>query len=243
MPADLDSTSGVVQCDVTLACEHTGWKRTFTLRVGNILRIGRSSANDVVLDFDGVSLYHAELFLRPLAGGHGLCVRDNSKNGTGVRPGGSPAWEPLRRGAFRALDHGWRLAVPLRGRRAEPEPRGTMTVQIGERVCAAEAAELDGEAWEPEAAAHAPDEFLPGDHEAAQPPAPAPPPPPDLDGGAFEEPPPPPVPAPQSQPTPAWPAQGPAGRAVEEHYLAREQWIGAAAQVRRGSPRAARWRR
>merc|ERR1712096_352512 len=86
----------------------------------SVLRIGRGVANDIVLDFNGVSVYHAELFLRPdtsNAGTQLLCIRDDSKNGTGVRPGPHspdavalngkvPEWENLKKGAFRVLDHG-----------------------------------------------------------------------------------------------------------------------------------------
>jgi len=83
--------------------------------------------------------------------------------------------------------------VPIksgRGADQQPEQANIMTVYVGEQVCAAEAAEIDGEAWEPD--------INLGDQEAdvghTQSPArTAPPPPPDLGGLAFEEPPGPPL--------------------------------------------------
>jgi len=241
---------GVVQCEVTVVRDGAGLRRSFVLRIGNILRIGRGPGNDIVLDFDGVSSYHAELFLRASGASHGLCVRDNSKNGTGIRPGPDapdslswangiePVWETLRRGAFRSIDHGWQLVVPIKsGRGADqpPEQANIMTVYVGEQVCAAEAAELDGEAWEPDASI--------GDQEAdvGNMPSPAriaPPPPPDLGGLAFEEPPGPPLQSLQANTgRDAAPAHRPgtaaAGaslalaeqQAVKDHFLARDEEI------------------
>ncbi|CAK0812050.1 unnamed protein product, partial [Prorocentrum cordatum] len=111
-PGDPAASASVIQCEVTLVHEHARSVRRSTLRVGDVLRIGRGPDNDVVLNFEGVSAYHAELFLRPGATGQGLCVRDNSKNGTGVKPGpsgpadrealGVPPWEPVHRGTFKA---------------------------------------------------------------------------------------------------------------------------------------------
>jgi len=247
------ATHGVVQCEVTVVREGAGWHRSFVLRVGNILRIGRGPGNDIVLDFDGVSSYHAELFLRSSGASHGLCVRDNSKNGTGIRPGPNapdslswangiePVWETLRRGAFRSIDHGWQLVVPMKnGRGADqpPEQAHIMTLYVGERVCAAEAADLDGEAWEPDSGFG--DQQADVGHTQS-----APPPPPDLGGLAFEEPPGPPVQSLQAPRTvqastgaDAAPAHRPGAaaagvssalaeqQAVKDHFLARDEWIG-----------------
>lgn len=108
------------KCDVTICRDSTGSPQTFTLRPGGVLRIGRGVANDVVLDFDGVSVYHAEIHL-PKDGP--LCIRDESRNGTAVRPGphaaekGATAWEPLKKSQLRILPHGWQILMPLNSRR------------------------------------------------------------------------------------------------------------------------------
>merc|ERR1719188_1416461 len=95
------------RCDVIIYRPQTGAAQSFVLSSGGVLRIGRGMGNDVVLDFAGVSVYHAELYLRPSAdpgqsGKQLLCIRDASKNGTAVRPaaiagGSSLPWEPLKR--------------------------------------------------------------------------------------------------------------------------------------------------
>ena len=108
------------KCDITICRDSTGSPQTFTLRPGGVLRIGRGVANDVVLDFDGVSVYHAEIHL-PKDGP--LCIRDESRNGTAVRPGphaeeqGVTAWEPLKKSQLRILPHGWQILMPLNSRR------------------------------------------------------------------------------------------------------------------------------
>eukprot|EP00930_Biecheleria_cincta_P094438 TRINITY_DN8552_c0_g2_i2.p1 TRINITY_DN8552_c0_g2~~TRINITY_DN8552_c0_g2_i2.p1 ORF type:complete len:1003 (-),score=217.45 TRINITY_DN8552_c0_g2_i2:142-3108(-) len=163
-----------VQCKLRVLRQSTGDHVDLTLREGSVLRLGRSRANDVVLDVDGTSQFHAELFLRTAGsegGIGGLCIRDNSKNGTGVRPGPQsaagapdwskslltgtePPWEPCRRGTFRALDHGWQILAPMRSsRKGSNAPMDTapptFTVFVNDKVFAGEEAELDGEEWEP----------------------------------------------------------------------------------------------
>jgi len=165
-PTGIDAE--VDQTEVSLVRGASGQVQTFTLRAGGVLRIGRGVANDIVLDFNGVSVYHAELFLRPDTSNSGrqlLCIRDDSKNGTGVRPGPHspdavvlrgkvPEWESLKKGAFRVLDHGWQMIVPLRSRKGEQQmseaPR-IVTVYVGSKIgpLLGPDEELDGEAWEP----------------------------------------------------------------------------------------------
>lgn len=52
---------------------------------GNAVRIGRAPGNDVVVEFRGVSQYHAELRLEAVKGTLKLCVRDLGMNGTGLQ--------------------------------------------------------------------------------------------------------------------------------------------------------------
>jgi hypothetical protein len=191
--------------DVTVHRGHTGATQTFTLRTGGVLRIGRGIANDIVLDYAGVSVYHAELYLRPnTEPGQTeqlLCVRDESKNGTGVRSGPHALdgkkdgdWEPLKKGALRVLEHGWQLLVPMQSRKENlqmPEAPRVLTVYIGTKVGPIGGEDLDGEAWEPGTAIE-PIKAIYVPTKAKKGPKNVPPPPPDLGGGAFEEAPPPP---------------------------------------------------
>jgi len=126
------------KCDVTICRGSTASAQTFAIRVGGVLRIGRGVANDVVLDFEGVSVYHAEIHLQPRAAGDAgpplLCVRDESKNGTAVRAGphaeevAAEAWEPLKKGALRILQHGWQIMMPLNSR------KNSKQLPVGERL-------------------------------------------------------------------------------------------------------------
>eukprot|EP00930_Biecheleria_cincta_P082340 TRINITY_DN72094_c0_g1_i1.p1 TRINITY_DN72094_c0_g1~~TRINITY_DN72094_c0_g1_i1.p1 ORF type:complete len:1106 (-),score=302.48 TRINITY_DN72094_c0_g1_i1:209-3526(-) len=135
------------KCDVTICRGSTASAQTFAIRVGGVLRIGRGVANDVVLDFEGVSVYHAEIHLQPRATGDTgpplLCVRDESKNGTAVRAGPhaeeatAEAWEPLKKGALRILQHGWQIMMPLNSRKNSKQlPVGDrlVTVFVGSTV-------------------------------------------------------------------------------------------------------------
>lgn len=147
----------LAQCSVTI--EHSGNSKTLTLCVGGRLTIGRDSTNDIVLDVDGVSSSHAELHLRPVAPGRDpLIIRDKSRNGTGLRPGPQssdsvgwqlgklPAWERLKKGTMRTLDHGWQLLMPVESQGNERP----LTVYIGNCFTASEVEELDGEPCEPQ---------------------------------------------------------------------------------------------
>lgn len=140
---------------VTLAVGGPGGPtKAFLLRPGDVLRVGRGTANDFVLDLAGVSTCHTELFLRQGDGpgegtsardvGPGLFARDTSKNGTGVlmsfiggangsADGSSPpaSWRALPRGGLVRLQDGWRLLLPLRGRPKDAtELAHTLTVRV-----------------------------------------------------------------------------------------------------------------
>jgi len=119
--------------------------QAFTLKVGEVLRVGRATASDLVLALDGVSTCHLELFLKggdcPPQSGKGsappgIFVRDVSKNGTAVRPsadeGGAEAkWRTLPRGGLAQLGDGWRLLLPAKGRPASAsEGAHTLTVYV-----------------------------------------------------------------------------------------------------------------
>lgn len=143
------------KCDITILRLGTGALQTLTLRGGGVIRIGRGVANDIVLDINGVSVYHTEIYLKPRGPGDSgatteqlLCVRDVSKNGTAVRPGphaaqGAPVdgklapWEPLVKDALRVLEHGWQLLVPLQSRtgaRQLPEDKRILAIYVGGKM-------------------------------------------------------------------------------------------------------------
>lgn len=116
-----------------------GPSKTFALRVGDVLRVGRDPASDFVLALGGVSTCHAELFLRSSAtrGAKGvlstveLYIRDTSKNGTGVQSVVPGKWQGLPRGGLTRLQNDWKLLLPLRGRPAEAnELAHTLTVSV-----------------------------------------------------------------------------------------------------------------
>lgn len=143
-----------VQCTVKFVLETTGASRTYLVCSGGVLRVGRDVSNDLVVDLEGVSSCHAEISLRPVAPGRDpLVIRDKSKNGTGIRPGPlssestcwkhgmQPAWEPLKRGSSRTLDHGWQIRLPLE---TDAKPLH-FTVHVEDRLNAKEVKELDGE--------------------------------------------------------------------------------------------------
>lgn len=123
--------AGPPTCVVTLVVGcGAGPSKTFTLRIGDVLRVGRGPANDFVLALGGISTCHAELFLRASdpsgtaeSAGMALYARDTSKNGTGVlsssaevsKDGTPSKWQALPRGGLVRLESGWRLLLPLRG--------------------------------------------------------------------------------------------------------------------------------
>lgn len=250
--ADMSATAGahttaagiligprLLQCEVSLVSAENGVAQNFVLCIGDVVRIGRAASNDVVIDSEGVSNFHAELFMRPPAGD--LCVRDNSKNGTGARDGvGSGdnqseldnGWRTLRRGEFVELCGGSQLVVPLkRGGKAvvdaQASPSPTLTVRVGRRLYeeASDGKLLGGDACMTAAA-------------TKDLPPPQPPEFKDTDGDACEAPPPPPastssvatatmVPPPPPEGLPEDFGQAlAANRAVTSHLAARDQWMG-----------------
>merc|ERR1719387_1875687 len=94
---------------------------------------------DLRLNLNGVSVYHSELFLKQEGKGKPrVCVRDNSKNGTGV---GKPTaddeqgWQLLKRGDFKPIGNGYKLLLPFKGRKngemkADPVADRTLTVYL-----------------------------------------------------------------------------------------------------------------
>merc|ERR1712039_1087766 len=102
-----------------------------------------------------------------------------------------------KKGAFRVLDHGWQMIVPLRSRKGEQQmaenPR-IVTVYVGSKIgpLVGPDEELDGEAWEPTSSMMAPTKSIgiPSGKALRHTEVVPPPPPPDLGGGAFEEAPP-----------------------------------------------------
>lgn len=136
--------------DVTICRGSTGSAQTFTLRPNGFLRIGRGVGNDLVLDFLGVSVYHAELHLLPRSVGEDgqqipqcLCVRDVSKNGTAVRSGphaegeGVTTWEVLKTGALRVVQHGWQVMMPVNSRKNQKQQKTIdrlLTIYVGKKV-------------------------------------------------------------------------------------------------------------
>lgn len=105
--------------------------KTFTLAVGKkAVRIGRAPGNDLVLDFRGVSQYHAEVRLLK----EGLCIRDLSMNGTGLKkPEGSKKGataELLKKNTDQPLPHGCEILVPMMLKEnTSANERGWITVQ------------------------------------------------------------------------------------------------------------------
>lgn len=128
-------------CELTLTLAG-GVQRRFDLGSHRqVLRIGRKSTSDVVLDFEGVSNLHAELLLEGADGDTPkLCVRDSSRNGCAIRPVSdrlSSAWEALEKGVARAVGPGWQMKVPLKSRRGVKqlsEPERTLTVNFNFRA-------------------------------------------------------------------------------------------------------------
>mmetsp|Transcript_40298 Transcript_40298/g.110958 ORF Transcript_40298/g.110958 Transcript_40298/m.110958 type:complete len:706 (-) Transcript_40298:81-2198(-) len=135
-------------CQLTITRTSVGAPQSFTLQPGGAIRIGGNAGNDVVLDVPGISSRHAELFLQPRPSGvmgpgppgaQMLCIRDSSRNGTGVRArplaaNGKPlAWERLESGRSRVLGNGWQLKVPMKSRKGAtqvPEADRTLTLHI-----------------------------------------------------------------------------------------------------------------
>lgn len=121
----------------------TGAPQTFTLKMGTQVRIGRGTSADVALDVAGISSRHAELVLESDSNGSPmLMVRDNSRNGTGVRArpltagGPKTPWKRLQKGESCSIGHNWQIKVPLKSRKGEtiatqtPEALRTLTLHV-----------------------------------------------------------------------------------------------------------------
>lgn len=141
-------------CHITIVRNAGEASQSFVLQPGRVLRVGRAESNEIVLKVAGVTSHHAELFLRTPEvqdpdnkGAQQLCIRDTSRNGTGVRPPPPPegstveptpgldnlGWERLAKGAVRDLADGWQLKLPLRSRSGDnqlAETVRTLSLQV-----------------------------------------------------------------------------------------------------------------
>ncbi|CAE7494181.1 unnamed protein product, partial [Symbiodinium pilosum] len=119
--------------------------KKFVLKSGDVVRIGRSADNEVILDYEGVSKHHAEIFMRQklpeevilgsdlqLAGL--LSIRDlNSRNGLSIHKSlldqdtvptiGS--FDRVVAGNVQAVQDGWSVLVPAKSRHQDKQ----MTVE------------------------------------------------------------------------------------------------------------------
>eukprot|EP00401_Gymnodinium_catenatum_P064885 CAMPEP_0117526768 /NCGR_PEP_ID=MMETSP0784-20121206/36454_1 /TAXON_ID=39447 /ORGANISM="" /LENGTH=358 /DNA_ID=CAMNT_0005323003 /DNA_START=31 /DNA_END=1105 /DNA_ORIENTATION=+ len=89
--------------------------KQFELKVGSVIRIGRSPVADFSIEHRGISQYHAELRLLP--DGHGpprLCVRDLSSNGTGLKRPGVEGATFLKKDCDEPTVDGAVLLIPMR---------------------------------------------------------------------------------------------------------------------------------
>lgn len=126
------------------------------MRNKRTVRIGSARGNDVLVKMPGISARHVELhFSEDEAGGQpALCVRDLSRNGTGMRDpslvnseGSSvKSWEALVKGVSRVIGEGWQLKVPLKSRKNTAqvaEAARTLTLKLGPwTACPPEAPKL-----------------------------------------------------------------------------------------------------
>lgn len=89
--------------------------KKFTLKqgAGNAVRIGRAPGNDIVVEFRGVSQYHAELRLESVKGTLRLCIRDLSMNGTGLQKPEGKVPVQLTKQADEPVLHDSVLLVPM----------------------------------------------------------------------------------------------------------------------------------
>lgn len=117
--------------------------KKFILKSGDVVRIGRGNDNEVILDYEGVSKHHAEIFMRAkqpeevilgadLKMTGLLSIRDlNSRNGLSIHKSPLAAVPPL--GAFdrivpgivQAVQDGWSVLVPAKSRHQDKQ----MTVE------------------------------------------------------------------------------------------------------------------
>merc|ERR1712203_8488 len=85
------------------------------LRVGSVIRIGRTPAADFVIEHRGISQYHAELrLLSDSSDPPRLCIRDLSSNGTGIKRPGEQEGTTIRKNTDEPIADGAQLLVPMR---------------------------------------------------------------------------------------------------------------------------------
>ncbi|CAE8727935.1 unnamed protein product [Polarella glacialis] len=106
--------------------------KKFLLKPGDLIRLGKGVTNDIVLNYEGVSKHHAEIFLQePQEPGQGLVellsIRDQgSKNGSAIQraheEGAAPnPWDKVLHGTPQALQDGLHLLIPHKSRQGEKQ--------------------------------------------------------------------------------------------------------------------------
>lgn len=126
-----DKSLPPVELSFSLACD-SGPPQTFTLKgTESVITVGRRLDSDFPLAVSSVSFDHCELFLRRKNRDPVLCLRDLSRNLTGVRnsreaAAGQP-WRQLRNDDVEVLHHRSQLLVPLRQRAS---PKGDLRTAI-----------------------------------------------------------------------------------------------------------------
>eukprot|EP00933_Yihiella_yeosuensis_P070351 TRINITY_DN781_c0_g1_i1.p1 TRINITY_DN781_c0_g1~~TRINITY_DN781_c0_g1_i1.p1 ORF type:complete len:479 (-),score=121.30 TRINITY_DN781_c0_g1_i1:23-1459(-) len=126
--------------------------KKFTLKPGEVIKLGRHASNELALNYEGVSKHHAEIFLKPADqseskdGGLSalLSIRDGgSRNGTSIRKpsvaeDGSAqvsfeGWERVESGSSMPLKTGYEVLLPAKSRQGNCQIRTdvrTLTVEV-----------------------------------------------------------------------------------------------------------------
>lgn len=108
--------------------EDMGNGKKFLLKPGETIQIGRGPTNKLVLDWEGVSKHHADLYLKEQPDGIAangpiselLLVRDHgSKNGTAIKQADAQTdrWERLQLGVAQLVRDGFSILIPAKSRR------------------------------------------------------------------------------------------------------------------------------
>jgi len=87
--------------------------------------IGRNAKNDIALDHLGISSTHAEFALLPKDRGVVLGIKDNSTNGTGIRPAGDTSeTKPPKvpKGELTEVPDGSTVVMPIKGGNSQKAP-------------------------------------------------------------------------------------------------------------------------
>eukprot|EP00927_Polykrikos_kofoidii_P049694 TRINITY_DN43717_c0_g1_i1.p1 TRINITY_DN43717_c0_g1~~TRINITY_DN43717_c0_g1_i1.p1 ORF type:complete len:314 (-),score=62.95 TRINITY_DN43717_c0_g1_i1:61-927(-) len=105
--------------------------KTFELKVGDVVRVGRSPVANFMIEHRGISQYHADFRLLPDPSGRGLrlCVRDMSSNGTGLKKPDSDVAQVMKKDTDKAISNGCVLLVPMR-LKEDHAGRAWLTVKI-----------------------------------------------------------------------------------------------------------------